>query len=320
MSMNWTRMENKSTRKVAMMKKESGILLITLLSLSALFIASCASKPAPIPPPPVGGTESLSVFLKDAPADSALSVQVTVMSVSAVTSSGTSVTLTNTPRTYELKHLALAPTLATTQNINSGAYSSISLTLSNPQMQVLDPNGNLVTLSASTTPSITLAQTSVAVPVSLNLASNSNAGIVLDFDLTKSMTTDNQANFVLTPTLTAAVASSADPVPQLLDCVGSVTTLATDGSGFDLQLAESAVKVHVKTDSNTFFDPEVQKLANITAGEVLEITARLQSDGTYLAKAVNGSASTINSRQLGVATGSYTNNSGQTVLSLAVQN
>src|SRR5579864_8068955 len=150
--------------------KNYAALLISMLC-AAILSVGCGSKSAPAPPPPSGGTESLAVFLKDAPADSALSLQVTVQSASAVSSGGQSVTLTNTPRTYEIKHLPLAPTLATLQNVSAGSYTGITLTLSNPRMQTLDANGNIITPSSTTTPSITLAQTTVNVPLNFNLAS-----------------------------------------------------------------------------------------------------------------------------------------------------
>ena len=285
----------------------------------AILAVGCASNPAPAPPPP-GGGESLAVFMKDAPADSALSVQVTVNSVSAVKSGGQSVMLSNTPRTYELKHLSLAPTLTTVQNLAAGSYTGITLALSNPQMQVLDANGNLETLDATTTPSITLAQSSVTVPLSFSIASKANGGVVLDFDLAKSLSVDNSANVILTPSLTAAVAASADPVPQLTSSVGTVSALAKNGAGFDFQLVESGATVHVTTDSNTFFDAAVQKFSNIAVGQLLEINAYLATDGSYLAKGINGSASSLANRQQGLLTGTYQNSAGQTVLSIAVQN
>lgn len=279
----------------------------------------CGSKPGPVPPPPAGGSESLAVFLKDAPSDSALSLQVTVNSVSAVNSSGQSVELSDAPRVYEIKHLSLAPTLTTLQNLPAGSYTGIILSLSSPQMQVLDTNGNLETLDSTTTPSITLAQSAVTVPVSFSLASQANGGVMLDFDLGNSLSVNGSSNFVLTPSLTAVVASSADPVPQLMSSVGTVSALAKNSSGFDFQLVESGVTIHVTADSNTFFDPTVQKLSNISIGETLEISAYLSSDGSYLAKAINSNGSSLADQNQGILTGTYQNSAGQTVLSLAVQ-
>jgi len=303
---------------VRSLKIRSAVLLFCTIG-AAVFAVGCGSKFAPTPPPPSGGSESLAIFMKDAPSDSALSLQVTINSVSMANAGGQSVTLTNTPRTYELTHLSLAPTLTTLQNVSSGAYTGVTLTLSNPRMQILDPNGNLKMIDATSTPSITLAQSSVTVPISLSLSRQANGGVVLDFDISKSLTVDNQANFVLTPMLAATIANANDPTPQLTNCVGSVIALAKDGSGFDLQLAESGVTVHVVVDSNTFFDTAAQKLANVTAGEILEVTASLETDGTYLAKAINGSASSLNARQQGLFTGAYRNDSGQTVVSVAPQ-
>src|SRR5258708_28139030 len=125
--------------------------------------------------------------MKAAPADSVLSLQVTIASISAVNSSGESVTLTNTPRTYELKHLSLAPTLVTFQNIKAGSYTAIAFALTNPQMQILDANGNLVTLNGGTTPSIPLAQSSGSAPPTTSPAKNTNCGGQLDVDPPQSL-------------------------------------------------------------------------------------------------------------------------------------
>jgi len=64
----------------------------------------------------------------------------------------------------------------------------------------------------------------------------------------------------------------------------------------------------------------VQKLSNVTVGEILEVSASLKADGTYLAKTINSSATSLPTRQQGVFTGTYTNVTGQSVISLAVQN
>ncbi len=267
--------------KDAAMKTSHAAMFASLLA-AAIFTVGCGSKSAPVPPPPTGGTEGLAVFLKDAPADS--------------------------------------PTLVTFQNIKAGSYTAIAFALTNPQMQILDANGNLVTLNGGTTPSITLAQSSVSVPVTISLAKNANGGVNLDFDLAKSLSVDGLGNYNLAPTLTGAVTAATDPVPQLIGCVGTVSALAKDGSGFDLQLAESAVIVHVVADANTFFDPAVQKLANVTVGEILELSASLKADGNYLAKSINSSAASLPTRQQGVFAGTYTNVTGQTVISIAAQN
>jgi hypothetical protein len=309
---------SRNLRQEIYVKTNHAALFVSMLC-AAIISVGCGAKSAPPPPPPVGGTESLAVFLKDAPADSALSMQVTVLSVSAVNSSGQSVSLTDTPRTYELKHLSLAPTLATLQNVDAGTYTGITLTFSNPQMQMLDANGNLTVINSTSTPSIKLGQTSVTVPAAFTLASKQNGGVVVDFDLANSLATDNSANFVLTPTLTSSLSNPADPTPQLTDCAGTVMGLAKDGTGFDFQLAESGVTVHVVVDSNTFFDPAIQKLANITTGEILEVTASLKTDGTYQGKAIDASASALNARQQGLVIGTHANDSGQTVVSVAVQ-
>src|SRR5258708_36911457 len=103
--------------------------------------------------------------MKDAPADSVLSLQVTIASISAVNSSGESVTLTNTPRTYELKHLSLAQTLVTFQNIKAGSYTAIAFALTNPQMQILDANAHLATLNGGNTPAARRRPSAAQTPV-----------------------------------------------------------------------------------------------------------------------------------------------------------
>jgi len=62
------------------MKTSHAAMFASLLA-AAIFAVGCGSKSAPVPPPPTGGTEGLAVFMKDAPADSVLSLQVTIASI-----------------------------------------------------------------------------------------------------------------------------------------------------------------------------------------------------------------------------------------------
>ena len=165
-----------------------------------------------------------------------------------------------------------------------------------------------------------MSQPTFTVPVSFRLASQDHLGILLDFDLSKSLTIGGQGNYLLALVLTAAATNSSDVFSQLTNCVGTVSALGKDNSSFDIQLLDSGLNVHIVTDTNTFYNPTVQKFSNIIPGEILELTAQFKSDGSYSAKIINAGAAHLADRTQGVVMGTYLNPTGQTVVSLAAQN
>ena len=120
-------------------------LVAVALGLSGCGTTGSKGTGTPVPvPSPSPNAANLTIFAADAAADNVLAFKVDVTSISVTDSTGKTTSLTTTPQTLELRHLALAPTLALQAgNLPSGQYNSISLTLANPELAVFSGTGTV---------------------------------------------------------------------------------------------------------------------------------------------------------------------------------
>jgi hypothetical protein len=298
--------------------KQKWISGATLLAL-AMVLTGCGTtggNTPPPPPPPPPNASNLTVFATDAAADNVLAFKVDVTAISVTDSNGKSTTLTTTPQSLELRHLQMAPTLALQAgNLPSGQYNSITLTLANPKLAVF--SAGTVTQVAS--PQLT--SSAVTIPLtSFSLPSGGTQGLALDFDLLNSISTNASGGFVINPVIHPAAVSSSSPGMELVDTIGQISALPTSpAKSFDYQLSSGAATARVVTDANTVFDGGITSFANLQIGQYVEVEGQFQSDGTFLAKYVELSASNPGLRVQGVVASVTTTASG-TSLSLVVQN
>jgi hypothetical protein len=242
--------------------------------------------------------------------------KVDVTSIAVTDSNGKSTTLTTTPQSLELRHLQLAPTLALQgTNLPSGQYNSLTLTLANPDLVVFSSGS----VTQVTNP--TLANSSVSVPLTnFSLPSGGVEGLALDFDLLNSITTNASGGYVITPVIHPAVISSSSRAMELVDAIGLISAFpSSPANSFDYQLRSGAATARVVTDANTIFDLGLTSFANLQLGQYVEVQGQFQSDGTFLAKFVELSASNPALRVQGVVSSITTTASGAS-LNLVVQN
>jgi hypothetical protein len=199
-------------------------------------------------------------------------------------------------------------------NLPSGNYNSISVTLANPKLAVF--NAGTVTQA---TPQLT--SSTVSIPLTnFSLPSGGTQGLALDFDLLNSISTNASGGFVITPVIHPVSVSSSSPGMELVDTVGQISAMpSSPAKSFDYQLSSGAATARVVTDANTVFDGGITSFANLQIGQYVEVAGQFQSDGTFLAKYVELSASNPGLRVQGVVATVTTTASG-TSLSLVVQN
>ncbi len=291
----------------------AGLLGLVIL-LAGCGTTGSTTPPPPPPPPPNAG--NLTIFTTDAAADNVLAFKIDVTSISVADSTGKSTTLTTTPQTLELRHLQLAPTLSLqAANLPSGQYNSVTLALANPKLAVFSAG----TVTQVTNPQLTNA--TVTVPLtSFSLPSGGTQGLALDFDLLNSISTNASGGFVITPVIHPSTVSTSSPALELMDTIGQISALpSTPAKSFDFQLSSGAATARVITDASTVFDGGITSFANLQIGQYVEVAGQFQSDGTFLAKYVELSASNPGLRVQGVVASVTTTASG-TSLSLVVQN
>jgi hypothetical protein len=236
--------------------------------------------------PPSNGVSSGSVtgFITDAPVAGVVAFQIDMTGAALTDVQGRRTNLTNTVQEIEVRHLELSPTLAF-QGVSEpgGNYTALNLTFANPQLTLSDAQGNITQLNRTTTPSVRLAHVSLNQPVALNLAANSNAGLMIDFDLHQSLSVDANGNYVIDPVVKIGVpGTQATPSPNFADAAGTIRNIPAAGV-LDLQLRDSGQKARITTDSNTRFTGTNGQFSSLQVGQAIEVAAHFQSDGTFTA-------------------------------------
>jgi hypothetical protein len=181
-------------------------------------------------------------------------------------------------------------------------------------------------LSGATTPSVKLATSAVTisntfpnVPSSFFLAANGNAGVMMDFDLERSITRDASGNYVIRPWITATQVSGAQP-ESLVNDVATVTNVSSGSAPvLNMKLHSSGSNVTVGTNGETHWSADITQLSNLQGGQSIEITADMESSGSYLAKFVGSSTAELPTTYEGLLTKATLNSSGDTSITVAVQ-
>src|SRR4029077_15719489 len=102
-------------------------------------IIGCAGAVQQKTPPPPGPTGTVAAFVTDAPANGVVSISLLVSGASLADSAGANTSIVSSTAQPEFRHLELAPTvMVQAPNIPTGSYSSLALTLANPQISISD--------------------------------------------------------------------------------------------------------------------------------------------------------------------------------------
>ena len=254
-----------TNRTMAFMLSLAGLTVVALMlgcgSIGGL--TPDPMKPTPTPTP----TGSVVTFGTDAPVCDVESFVVTVTSASLVPQGGgTAVPLitSTAPATVEFAHLVdFTSILNVASSVPAGTYTSLQVTLTNPQLVVI--NSATIPPSPQAVP-VTLTSTTSTFTISpaLVVSSNTMSGLSLEFNLFKSLAVDNngQVTGTVDPQMTvsanAASGSTLGAADSVYGIVQSVSTssLPTGYTGsFALALGDGAGQtVTVLTNSDTVFE------------------------------------------------------------------
>ena len=289
--------------------------------------------------PTSNAAPNLTLLLQDAPANGVAAFNVDVTGASFNGAGGQAVALSSPAQAMELRHMQLSPTVALeTFASQPGTYNSLTFTLANPQLTVLNGSGQIVRLNSQTTPAATLAVSKVTVPLTVTVGNPGHVNLMLDFDVGSSISNDRNGNYIITPVIHAGVLSAQAP-PVLRGALGTViatffngpnvlsqvpiNALGPSGSHqqfLEIQLHDSGQAIPVAVDSSTIVDAALGGLANVHMAESLYVSASLQSNGTFLASSIAAGPSTRSQHYQGLVTGVQRNNSGGLSFSVVVQN
>jgi hypothetical protein len=263
--------------------------LTTALTAVSLILSGCSSNAvnsltgSSSAVPATGNPTMTQTIITDAPNDQVLALGLTVNSIRLFDASGVYADVLTAPVTIEASHLdAVQEPLRAPLNIPQDTYTSALITVSNPTVVYVDPTTHkpvkaTVTLAASTdtvtfASPITVSATSKPICFDLLVAqsvslSGSSATVTPDF----AITTIN-----VPPSATAATNAQNGRVNDILGAVVSTTASSLTVT------TPNGSSVTVATSSSTILQG-FTSLANLTAGQIVDIDVAQQNTGTLLA-------------------------------------
>jgi len=243
------------------------------------------------------GANSTTISFGDAADPQVIAFEITVSAITL--NGGTNPSVLAKPTEIELTH-----NLATFEPLSlvsppSGTYSGATLSVSNPEVVVVDPTTKAVTRLTAT-----LASSTVNVPFSPSVTIGPGA-TVLNFDMNlASSIAISGTTATITPTFTVTTAtvaagsegSETEDNGELEDVRGTITNVASPK--FTIQPAQTAQPITITTDANTKFSDGVTSFANLTNGMIVSVDATTQADGSVLAKKVESETETSNGEEV----------------------
>jgi len=273
--------------------------------LALAFIPGCGniggSGGGTTPPTQPAAPGSVVAFGTDAPACDVESFVVTITSASLVPQNGgTAVPLitASAPATVDFARLAnFTNVLSVTNNIPVGTYSQLQVSLSNPQLVMLNTSTNP---PSAQTVTVSLQSTTATVNISpaLVVTTGGTSGLGVEVNLLKSLQVDNNGQVTGTVDPQFSVAANAqtgswigaeDAVYGVVQSVstsnvpsgftGSFTLAVPDGTGQTLTFL---------TTSNTVFEGDgVPQFSDLTPNTFAEVSGTVSVSGQFIAEDVN---------------------------------
>ncbi|HEX3156368.1 MAG TPA: DUF5666 domain-containing protein [Candidatus Angelobacter sp.] len=267
-----------------------------------------ASNPTPTP---AAGANSAQVRFGDAPADSVISFEVSVSSLSLTPAGGGTPVSISVPANnrIELTHASgkFEPFIA--GNLPQGTFSAANLTLANSELTFLTSTGTPVHVNGP-------ASASITVPLSPNLTIGSSPLVLnIDVNVAASITTAanvvngiafTSASFNITAKAPGVAANQQDDDGEIEDVQGTVT--AVNGSSFTFKVGQTGSLMTFNTDGTTEFKDGVTSVAGLL-NQVVTVEGFTRADGSLFAKEVEG----LESANGGEVEGLITSISGTTL-------
>ncbi|MCH7986748.1 MAG: DUF4382 domain-containing protein [Acidobacteria bacterium] len=268
-----------------------------LLVFALVLLAAGCSGSSTDPPPGQGSgalSGSLALFGQDAPLDNLVKFEITVTGITlnpgnvqvSLPAGGVRLELTSLQITTDLIRLD--------QNIPAGTYTSVDLTLANPEIKFRISSGTCPDGSAGPICEVEppLQTSSVTINVSFSIVQGQLTALLFDFDLRAMVITDAGGNITgVNPSGNIAVSlvNVAGDVGEFEDEIGRVVSVNATDSTFVFEPFSSCQQVTITTDTATVFEdfaPLANAFASLQVDQIVEVDADLRVDGTFLAEKV----------------------------------
>jgi hypothetical protein len=272
-------------RRVAMLGALQGGLML---------LAGCGMSGTTTATTTLGGEATLNFTVSDTPPTAVTVLSFQVQIASAVLAPG-NVSVLPRPVTVDLAQLASDTGFLASQVIGSGTYTSMTITLANPQVTLMNNtsaalslNGQSCAAGAVCTYVPTLDQASLTVSSGifpLTVAASSSTGLNLDLsipdllqsDLSVSLANGSTANFSLLPGATKAAQQA-----EIADVLGTVTSVSANSIEVKTAFGDSLV---LTMDGTTVYKYPAAVCAGETAacvavGQVVTTDLSMLGDGS----------------------------------------
>jgi hypothetical protein len=173
--------------------------------------------------------------------------------------------------------------------MNATAYSSFTLNIASPDLTVVASDGSISYLTGSTTPAAILATSSITVPVKFTVSSGNISGLMLEFDIAKSITVDASGNYVINPVLSATVLDGSSSETDVVDTVAQVLQVQNSPTpAMNVQLVSNGSVLQFGVNANTAFDSALGQFSALQPGTMIEVNATSQSSGLVASSVMSG--------------------------------
>ena len=232
----------------------------------------------------------------DAPNDKIIAFELTINAITLT--GGSNPSILAKPTEIELTHDMAAFEPLSLVTVPNGTYTAATLTVSNPEIVIVDPTTKAVTKLTAT-----LSSTTVNVPFSPSVTIGTGASVLnFDMNLASSVTisgtsaTVTPTFSVTTSTVPAGEAGEDDDNGEMDDLRGTITNVASPK--FTIQASQTAQPITITTDANTRFSDGVTSFSNLTTGMIVSVDAATQADGSILAKKIESETETADGEEV----------------------
>lgn len=229
----------------------------------------------------------VQVRLGDAPLDRVLAFEITVMSVTLTDASGATTSVLKSPTEVELTHLAGTFEPLSFESLPQGTYTRATITVASPDLTYINP---LTGLIVETHPTLAATTATVSFPSGGIAVGSGPTSLNFDFNLANSLAFDASNNVTVTPVFAVSAATVASNLQEQDTDNGEVegvsgAVVSTTGSTIVISSEESGIQLSIVTDANTSYEG-VGGLSSIKSGEIVQIDASTNTDGSFLAKKI----------------------------------
>jgi hypothetical protein len=232
------------------------------------------------------GKGNVTIQTGDAVNDQVVKFELTISSITLTGVSPTATTGNLLAKASEVEFVHQAGTLEplTLANVPAGTYSGATLTVSNPEITVVNagvPSKIPATLSGGTV-NVTFANITVgSSPLFINFDLDLANSITLNGTPVSSATVNPKFN-VTSTTVAPNKENENEEDGENDDVHGSVKSISAP----NFTITTNSTDITFATDSNTRFKDGLNSLADLKVGDIVEVDSVTQTDGTKLATKV----------------------------------